>query len=158
VTDCPNNLVGNAFRALVTAGPVGQATLQAIVDKSITIHAVTGSQVTRRARLPTIGVSSGSDVWIAEGLKAGAAAAVIGHEVNHLSVPANDFCQGEVQAQNAGLDVYDALPAGDKENAPLETASKDRKADPKAYNAKIVRTIQSMNLLRRGVPSCDVPR
>jgi RHS repeat-associated protein len=143
VNDCGNDLIGRAFKVLGTqSGPVGVKIIQAIVAHHLRIYAVTGSRVSREAGEPTIGVSYGTSAYIAQGLRTGAAAAAISHEVTHLTEEPSDPCQGEVNATNNELDVYDAQPAGDKENTREVQESQKRSSNPGKYDERVYRSTQ----------------
>ena len=154
VHDCPNTPLGNTYRALSSGGPVGQSTISSIVNKGIGVHMTTGSRVSRAGGDPTLAVSIGNNVMLAQGLKPGAAASLLAHEVAHIESSETDQCKDEVAASNAELDVYDAQPAGNKENAQNERRSARRKADPKKFNESVEKAVKASNMLRKGVTGC----
>jgi uncharacterized protein RhaS with RHS repeats len=149
VSDCGHDLVGLAYRVLASHG--GEAAIQAIVDRNLSVGTATGGSIASQTGMEhALGFTDGSRITIAQGLTPGAAAAVMGHEVSHVVNTGTNICSGEVNATNAGLDVYDALPDGAKENPGMNGESARRSANPAAFNAA---TYRSAHLNYAGSPN-----
>jgi RHS repeat-associated protein len=111
VSDCANDKLGNAWRALAGAGPAGEATIEAIVDRQVEVRL--GN--TKKECGSTRGCTSSDRhvITIRSSMRSGAIAVALAHEGGgHLTESAPTTVEGQAQNEWRAWDIQTSVYNG----------------------------------------------